>query len=300
MLTTVLGFLALCYSESPPYRSLGVITALGVFTGWLYLMLFVPLVLSRIAIDYRPKHGLYRWTQRLSHLVVSHYRTLGISFAVIVLGLALCIPRIELNDNPRLYIDESVDFRIASDFISEHFSGSYALSFKVPAREAGGISEPEYMQALDKFSKWLRSWPEVRNVDSAAEITKRLNKAFNGDDPAFYTVPATRPLISQYLLLYEMSLPYGHSLDNMFDMDKSATRLDVSFGSVDFQTLRSNKQRIERWMQDNLPSYMASPGSGPSALFASITRRNILSMVESISPTLQVGFGGIGLEPIEQ
>ena len=43
----------------------------------------------------------------------------------------------------------------------------------------------------------------------------------NGDDPAWYKLPEDRALAAQYLLLYEMSLPFGLDLNNQVNVDKS-------------------------------------------------------------------------------
>ncbi len=55
--------------------------------------------------------------------------------------------------------------------------------------------------------------PDVTHVSSIADIFKRLNKNMNGDDPAFYRLPQSRDLAAQYLLMYEMSLPFGLDLN---------------------------------------------------------------------------------------
>ena len=281
MVTTVLGFSALAYSDSPPYISLGLITAMGVAISWLYLMLFVPAVLCSIGLDAKQGYGSYNWTRTFADFVVAHYKTLGTVFFAIAVILTSFIPKIELNDDPIQYIDESLAFRQDANFVRREFWGSYAVNMKIPAEGEGGVSEPEYLNGIEKLSDWLYSWPNVTVVNSFIPTIKRLNQAFQRDDPAFYTIPQQRDLISQYILLYEMSLPYGHSLSNIIDMDKSSSRLDVYFGDVDFQTIRQYKARIEAWIENNLPPYMATEGAGPSVLFAYITERNIISMLKS-------------------
>ena len=46
---------------------------------------------------------------------------------------------------------------------------------------------------------------------------KRLNKNMHGDDPAFYRLPEDHELAAQYLLLYELSVPFGMDLNALPD-----------------------------------------------------------------------------------
>ena len=43
---------------------------------------------------------------------------------------------------------------------------------------------------------------------------KRLSKSMHGDTASWYRLPDERNLAAQYLLLYEMSLPYGLDLNS--------------------------------------------------------------------------------------
>ncbi|HYD47497.1 MAG TPA: outer membrane lipoprotein-sorting protein, partial [Terriglobales bacterium] len=100
----------------------------------------------------------------------------------------------------------------------------------------------------------------------------------HGDDPAYYRLPEQRELAAQYLLLYEMSLPYGLDLNDQIDVDKSATRLTVACGDIDFRALKSLKDGAEAWLRRNAPPAMHAEASSPAVMFAYIGERNILSM----------------------
>jgi hypothetical protein len=119
----------------------------------------------------------------------------------------------------------------------------------------------------------------VHHVSTFTDTVKRLNKNMHGDDPTYYRLPDSRDLAAQYLLLYEMSLPYGLDLNDQINVDKSATRLDVVCGDVDFKILKDIKGRAEEWLRDNGLSSMVAEGASPAVMFAYIAERNIQSMV---------------------
>ena len=60
----------------------------------------------------------------------------------------------------------------------------------------------------------IREEPNVNHVTTVSDTIKRLNKAMNRDDEKFYAIPANRELAAQYLLLYELSVPFGLDLNN--------------------------------------------------------------------------------------
>jgi len=155
----------------------------------------------------------------------------------------------------------------------------YSIAYSPGAGESGGISEPAYLRKLDAFANWYRAQPEVKHVSSLSDTMKRLNMNLHGDDPAWYRLPDRRDLAAQYLLLYEMSLPYGLDLNNQINVDKSATRLDVSLESLSSDQTIALEARAQRWLKKNAPASMQVHGASPSVMFSHIGKRNIHSML---------------------
>ena len=107
---------------------------------------------------------------------------------------------------------------------------------------------------------------------------KRLNKNMHGDDPAFYRVPEDSRLAAQYLLLYELSVPFGMDLNNRINVARSATRMTVTLGRLKSEELRALEVRGQEWLRANAPD-LASEASGYSLVFAHLAIRNTLSML---------------------
>ncbi|HEC00606.1 MAG TPA: RND family transporter, partial [Sphingomonadales bacterium] len=82
-----------------------------------------------------------------------------------------------------------------------------------------------------------------------------------------------------YLLLYEMSLPYGLDLNNQIDVGKSATRLTVILDNINTDAMKSLKYRAEDWLAQNAPPKMQSRGgTSVNLIFAFLTKRTFDSM----------------------
>ena len=101
----------------------------------------------------------------------------------------------------------------------------------------------------------------------------------HGDDESWYRLPGELDLAAQYLLLFEMSLPYGLDLNSLINVDKSASRLTVTLDNITSQEMRLLSERAEDWLAANAPSYMQAEGTSSAIMFAYIADRNIKSML---------------------
>jgi hypothetical protein len=117
---------------------------------------------------------------------------------------------------------------------------------------------------------------------------KRLNMNMHGDDKEYYRIPDSQELAAQYLLLYELSLPYGMDLNNQINIEKSAARLTVITADIDSTETRELAASAEAWLLENAPPYMATLATGNAVMFASIAERTILSMIITI-PLAMIG-----------
>jgi predicted RND superfamily exporter protein len=280
-LTTIVGFLALNFSDSPPYWHLGNITAVGIAAAWLYSITLLPALLSVLPYSTNAA-GDKTWSQqamnRFADFVIVHSRKLLLGVGAAALLVVSFIPMNDFNDQWVEYFDERVEFRTDSDEAMQHF-GMYPIEYSVPAANAGGVSEPEYLANLEKFAEFLRSQPKVAHVYTLSDIMKRLNRNMHADDDAYYRTPADRELSAQYLLLYELSLPYGLDLNDRINIDKSASRVTATIGRASTEETRVLLQRVDEWMAANWPDYMQADPTSASVMFAYIAERNVENMI---------------------
>ena len=280
-LTTIVGFLSLNFSDSPPYWHLGNITAVGIAAAWLYSITLLPALIS--VLPYRTKQAAGGdWSQRamdrLADVVIANYRKLFVGAGLASLALIAFIPTIDFNDQWVEYFDERIEFRNDSDEAQEFF-GLYPIEYSVPAEGPGGVSEPEFLANLERFAEFLRAQPNVTHVYSLSDIMKRLNRNMHGDDDAYYRIPGDRELSAQYLLLYELSLPYGLDLNDRINVDKSATRVTATLTRATTAETKQFFADTEQWMQDNWPTYMRTEPTSAAVMFTYISERNMQNMI---------------------
>jgi len=279
-ISTAIGFLTMNFSDAPPFRDLGNIVALGVMAALVYSVFFMPAFMAVLPLKTKQQRVQQnRVFAAIAEFVIRYRRPVLWSMVTMILLTSTGITRIYLNDEFIKYFDHSYPFRIASDFSAEHLAGMEIIDWDLNAGQEGGINDPEYLQKVDDFASWFRRQPEVRHVYSLTDIMKRLNQNMHGDDPAWYRLPEERELAAQYLLLYEMNLPFGLDLNNRINVDKSATRMTVSLPNIGTSGVLDIEQRGRKWLEDNAP-HMTTYGSGLSIIFSFISKRNIRSMLK--------------------
>ena len=277
--TTAIGFLSLNFSDSPPFGDLGNITAVGMVAAFFYSVGFLPAFIAIVPVKAREGQSLLgKWMDELGDWVVHHNRPIFRVVAVCAVALLAFIPSNVLNDDFVAYFDEGTPFRTDVNVTTDRLTGAYQLQYSLDSGSSNGVSDPAFLQKTGRFVDWLRTQPEVRHVNSITDTFKRLNQNLHGDDLSYYRLPEERDLAAQYLLLYELSLPYGLDLNNQLNVDKSSTQIVVTLNNLDSTSLRDIAQRGEGWLRDNTPQ-LATTGIGPAIMFAYISDRNIRSML---------------------
>jgi len=286
-ITTAIGFLSMNFSEVPPFRHLGNLVAFGVLASFLYSTTFLPALISFLPVKVRvKKQGNDHMMARFGEFVVARRNILLWSMVAVVAVLVSFLPRNELNDIFVEYFDEDVVFRQDVDYAAEHLSSTYVIEYSLKSGEPGGISNPGFMHDVEAFSNWYRQQPETEHVNTLSDTMKRLNKNMHDDNPDYYKLPEGRDLSAQYLLLYEMNLPYGLDLNNQIDIDKSSTRVLVTTIILSSNHLIELEKRAAAWLEANAPNIAEGMGSGTTLMFAHIGKRNIISMLKGTTLAL--------------
>jgi len=285
-ITTAIGFLSMNFSDSPPFHDLGNLVALGVMLAFVFSVTVFPALLVVLPMKVKPEaERKTDFMDKIADFVVAKRKVLLPSFSALIIALAVFVPQNILNDDFVKYFDESVEFRQATDFMQDNLSGIGSIEVELKSGESSGISNTEYLAVVNDFNQWMRSQNEVDHTNMISDIFLRLNKNMHGDDPSYYKLPESRELAAQYLLLYELSLPYGLDLNNQLDVDKAATRMVITVKNITSEQYIKFEQRINNWFSENAPQYTAIVAS-PSLMFSHIGQRNINSMLIGTSLAL--------------
>ncbi|MAB12836.1 MMPL family transporter [Parvibaculum sp.] len=278
-MTTAIGFLSLNFSDAPPFRDLGNISAAGAVIAWVLSVTLLPALVA--VLPFKAKASIVnqsRVMENLGDFIIRHNRVLMGGVVLTSVGFAVLLPRFVFDDRFVTYFDDRMEFRVASDWAADNLTGIYQISHSIPAQESGGVSDPAYLKHLEAFADWFRAQPEVVHVATFSDVIKRVNKSMHADNEDWYRVPDDRQAAAQFLLLYEMSLPYGLDLNDQLNVDKSASKLTLTLHDISTSQMEDLRERAMAWQEANLPPYMISQSAGQSVMFSFIGESNFRAM----------------------
>ncbi|NVK22274.1 MAG: MMPL family transporter [Kangiellaceae bacterium] len=304
-LTTVIGFLTMNFSEVPPLRDMGNTVAWGVAFAFIFSVTFLPAFMLIVPVRHTIKedNAGNRAMDGFANFVIEKRKILLPVMAVLSIGIISFLPKNELNDEFVKYFDETIDFRVDSDYVAENLTGLYTMFYSIKTDKQDGIHEPQFMDTLQAFMDFAHQQPEVLHVQSYTDVMKRLNKSMNGDKAECYSLPrqslgndcnsvlledaeeqvdintSLRELTAQYTLMYETSLPKGMDLNNQLNGDKSATRLQIALKNISSVEVIALEDKFAHWFAENAPS-LEIAASSPAIMFAHVGQRNIYSMIK--------------------
>ena len=278
-ITTAIGFLALNFSISPPFRELGNIVAVGVLGALFLTLTFLPALIAILPMKRRTAlASADRIMAPLAEFVIGWRKPLLIVMSGIVILFASGIPRLALEDDFIRYFDERYEFRRDSDYFEQNLGGMNVMEYALPAGRSDGINDPAYLAQVKGFTEWLREQSEVTHVRSMTDVIQRLNMNMHADDPAMMKLPENDMAAAQFLFLYELSLGYGMDLTDQINIDRSAMRISASMAEAKTSDMLAMDAKAQAWLAENAPDIAIAP-TGMSQVFNLIAYRDVRAML---------------------
>ncbi len=278
-LTTAVGFLAMNRADAPPLNDMGNIVFAGIVLSYLLTFTWLPSVLTLLPL----KPSQDRSAQLMAGVGRSINRLRWVLLIMVSTGVLATIGglgQIRLDDDFVRYFDDRFEYRVASDFAEERLTGLNIMEFDLETGIDGGVYTPEYQHFLADFTGWLGEQPGVASIADISEITRRIHKAMRvEDEPSLNGIPDNADLISQYFLLYELSLPYGASLTDRINVSRSASRVTIIMRGLTSGEIRNLHERATAWLATHAPGQAATTGISINVLFAYLSNDNIRSMI---------------------
>lgn len=279
-ITTIIGFLSLNFSTSPPYRDLGNMVAFGVFIAFAFSIVLLPALLVLLPTGKgatKPKKNLFI---PFAEFVIQRKKWLLIIMSLVTVTLITFIPKNKLSDNWATYFDDSFEIMQLVKRIDGYLSGINGLEYSFESTTSAGIYDPAYLQQLDQLEKWFLTQDKVVSVKSFSQLMKDLNQVMHGDDAKFYRIPQSSELAAQYLLFYEFGLPEGMGISNLVTIHKDASRFTVTLSESGSDELLEMDNKVQHWLRDNAPAIKVSEATGLGVVFAHIAQRNIIGLLQ--------------------
>lgn len=281
--TTAMGFLSLNYCSSPGIYGFGNVVAVGTVWAFLITLTLLPALVLLVPFKRIPQPlGIRGFIQAVSRLVA---RRGGLLFwgstALILITLAM-LPLNKVDFDRFAFVDKESDFHRVMTALSEKIGNDESLGYSINSADYYGITEPGFLNEVDRFSTWLEAQEEVSFVRSYTDLLKSMNAAEHDDDEAYEVLPDDNLQIIDYLVSYQLIQEIEPHLEPLFNADYSSVRLEVGTSNLSNRELLALSDKIDNWIKDNLnPDYEILHGDY-SILFARLEH--------SISVQLLQGF----------
>ncbi len=194
-----------------------------------------------------------------------------------------------------------VDFYWLSDFydseplvrstiyMDEIMGGVTNLVLLLDSEDPEGIKEPAALAEVERLQAWADRQDLVRKTYSAVDILKDFNQTFHAEDPAFYTLPGSRELVAQYLLLYESA--GGTEAQEYLSSDFQRARLELRLRLEKASETAKLVESLKEELAVRPPEATSVSVTGIGALWLKLLDHIVSSQIRGFA----LAFGLIGL-----
>jgi uncharacterized protein len=302
MFATAVGFGALAISEIRPVREMGLWTASGLIVAWVGCFTLFPALQSLLRTPMRSeKVPAGKWFPAFVGALVPASRRYRWPFVGGALVLMLCgaaalfgIPRvvapIALEMDVLTYVNPSE--RVAQD--TRHFEESNALDvvelwLQTPA---GHALDPDFLRALEHFTRRLESDPRITAVDGPTSVLRWARYVESGSDQLPDSASAWPKLASdlEQIMLTEPGARAYVDVTDLANVRLSIRGRAKLFGRVG--AMRTFVEQTWAAAQADEPALRAARGRvvGQGVLGAEITQRLLPTLAQSFALTASVIF----------
>ncbi len=255
--TTAAGFCALATGDMTAYVSLGLFTATGIVAAMLLSLTLIPAVLASWPSE-RTSSGLAAsseqqlgWLERLADFVTASARPVAYCGGAIALVCFVGALRLQVDSSWVQSLAKGTPVREADQELRARHGGTTAIHVIVDSGEEDGMKNPALLRAMDTVLLELGKHEQVGDTRSLSEYVKRMHQALNNDDPAANTIPDSRELIAQVLLLYSMSGDPGE-FDDTVDYGYREANLVAHLRSDRLKVMADVIETTDRLLDEHL------------------------------------------------
>ncbi len=294
--TTAVGFISLLTSEVYPVKYFGIFTAFGVMMAMVFSLVFLPAGIMIFGLPKAKKinhsedkegHSHSKLANNFAGGVIKHKYVSIIGAALIVAASIVGMQKMWINSSFLDKFEKDSDIVLTDKFINENFGGTSSLNLILDAEGKKDVfKEPAVLKLVDKMQKDVdEQLAVVGNTFSLADYINRMNKVMNADKEEFNTIPDSKNMIAQYLLLYEMSGD-PENLNKVVDYDYEKLNITFQLKKDDSKAINSALDIIHTYEDDfkKMGITMNYAGSGYKGLVFTdlILEGQIKSMILSL------------------
>ena len=289
-LTTVAGFLALIANPIPAVREFGILSTIGVLVITLLSITFTPALLAFLdrgqpaagRVHASGARAFDRFVDRIALFDLNNrtriFTLSGVLFAAALLGMSNI--RVSTDFMDSFAPDSQV--RQSFEVVNDKLGGANPLYIVVEGIRPNAFKEPENLLVLRELQDWLEAQPQIGGTTSIADYLMLVNKAFNNNDPDFYSIPGNRALITQLLFLSA-----NDELDRIVDSRYQTTNIIVRSRTIQSDDMSVLIAQINDRLAE-LPQHLTATVTGNPVLINETLSEIVVGQARSIGLALVI------------
>lgn len=195
--TTAAGFIAQFTSPLGPFRTFGLLSAIGVILSQISSLYLLPAMLRityRRGIDPLRIHADREIEREFKgHPVFNLFERwslrgkvpLTIMFIVLAVGTIIAVPTIKTGTNMISFFHSSSTLVQDTERYNEHMAGSGILTVMIDGSESSAVLDPTFLATLDTFASRIAGIEGVGKVQTIVPYLKRMNLIMNQDNQPY-------------------------------------------------------------------------------------------------------------------
>ncbi|MBQ7538828.1 MAG: MMPL family transporter [Treponema sp.] len=258
VITTIASLISFLFSGIGPIRWVGGISASIVFSVYLYVIVFIPILmcfgkdLERVSAKTVPEPFTLRTGAtsadnafaRFGEKVTRHSKIVALLSALVILAMVPGIFKISVNMDYVEMMGNKVPYveRLLS-VLSGKLGSLYSYDVMISYDDSDAFKSAEKMKNLEALEEKLGKLKLTKisggkpRVTSACQMLKEINRMFNDDDLAFYALSDDDAVTAQYLVFY------SENFEDWFDTasdDYGTTHIHVELAGYDANVIVSD------------------------------------------------------------
>ncbi|MDD2296587.1 MAG: MMPL family transporter [Sphaerochaetaceae bacterium] len=192
--TTAAGFIAQFTSPLGPFRTFGLLSAIGVILSQLSALYLLPALLRvtyRNGIDpnklrtsreqKRARKGGHPAFALLTRISLKGRIPLIVISVIFIIATVALVPTIKTGTNMLDFFKPSSALVKDTNRFNSTMNGSGILTVMIDGKDPSAVLTPQFLAALDEFSATMEKLPAVGKVQTVTPYIKRMNLIMNKD-----------------------------------------------------------------------------------------------------------------------
>ncbi len=254
------GFMSLLVFQNLSMKAFGLFTALGILSALVIEISLIPAMQAVLApptdrqLEKERKRTVFdAFLDRISKMIIDRKWAGTIITALVLVCIAIFgMTRLKTENSPSSLFFQKSEFIQDLHAINRNTAGGYIVQILVEGTEDEILKDPQELRNMESVQNYASSLPDVGKAVSLVDVMKRLNKAMHADSAQYESIPETRDLVAQYLLLYSLSSSPS-DFDRMVSPDYKQAVITLYTKYDSYEYARNIESKIEAFAKENLP-----------------------------------------------